>query len=169
MRVFRVADARLFDLEFVVRANRGPLTFGDDKEGTFAFRVADSMAVNRRHGVLINANGDKDGKAWGAQAPWADYSGPVDGKTVGIAILEHPTSFRAPTYWHARDYGLFAANPFGLSFFKRDKKQDGSHTIPAGGAAAFRYRVLIHPGDAQAGGVADAFDNLANPPKVVVR
>jgi hypothetical protein len=61
--------------------------------------------------------------------------------------MEHPSSLRHPTYWHSRAYGLFAANPFGLHDFKRDKSVDGSLTLKPGESARFRYRVIIHPGD----------------------
>ena len=68
-------------------------------------------------GQIINSNGLTDTKAWGQAAPWVDYSGMVDGQRLGIAILNHPSSFRFPTHWHVRTYGLFAANPFGLRDF----------------------------------------------------
>ena len=57
--------------------------------------------------------------AWGMPAKWVDYTGPVDGETVGIAILSHPKSFRPNTRWHVRGYGLFAANPFGHKDFPK--------------------------------------------------
>ena len=69
--------------------------------------------------------------AWGQPAAWVDYHGPIDGKTVGIAILNHPSSFRYPTHWHVRTYGLFAANPFGLHEFPGGKKADGTLTLRA--------------------------------------
>ena len=61
----------------------------------------------------------------------------------GVAIFDHPTSFRYPTWWHVRDYGLMTANPFGLSHFV-DKTADGSYVLAAGGRIRFRYRVLVH-------------------------
>ena len=66
-----------------------------------------------------------------------------------------------PTYWHARDYGLFAVNPFGEHDFYNDKSRDGSMTIKPGGSLTFRYRVLIHDGDANAAKVADAYTAYA--------
>ena len=81
----------------------GPVTFRDTKEGMFGLRVASSMDVTRKTGGKItNAEGLTDEKAWGKPSPWVDYVGPVNGKTVGIAVLNHPGSFRYPTTWHVR-------------------------------------------------------------------
>src|SRR5262249_34697455 len=88
---------------------------------------------------------------------WADYSGQVGGQLVGVAILDHPTNPRFPTYWHARDYGLFATNIFGVHDFENDKSRDGSLTIRPGQPLRFRFRVVIHPGDAAAAYIADIY------------
>jgi hypothetical protein len=58
-------------------------------------------------------------------------------------VFDSPKSFRHPTTWHARAYGLFAANPFGLREFTKDPSKDGSRTVPEGKSLTFRYRVLI--------------------------
>ncbi len=89
-----------------------------------------------------------------------DYHGPVDGQTLGIAVLNHPTSFRFPTYWHVRTYGLFAANPFGLSEFT-NKKLDGTHTLPKGQSLHLRYRIIFHTGDEHQAKIAAAFEKYA--------
>jgi len=73
-----------------------------------------------------------------------DYSGEIDGEKRGIAIFDHPENSRRAR-WHVRAYGLFAANPFGLSTFTGDKSQNGSVTLEPGGTLRFRYRVVIHP------------------------
>jgi len=78
-----------------------------------------------------------------------------------VAILDHPTNPRYPTYWHSRSYGLFAANPFGLHDFLRDKSQDGSLTLEPRQSIRFRYRVVIHPGDSASGAVAEMFKTYA--------
>lgn len=96
--------------------------------------------------------------AWGKPAEWIDYTGPVDGETYGIAILNHPTSFRYPTRWHVRDYGLFAANVFGLHDFESDASVDGSHTIPAGESIAFRHRVVLHGGKTEDAKIGELFE-----------
>lgn len=81
---------------------------------------------------------------------------------MGVAIFNHPSSFRFPTYWHVRDYGLFAANPFGVHDFRNTKnRQEGEFTLPAGESITLRYRFLFHTGDERQAGVAEAFDAYA--------
>jgi len=169
LRVYATAHGRLMDFEVTLTAGDRPVTLGDTKEGTMGIRVASSMDVTRGQGHILNSRGDRDGAAWGKRAEWCDYWGPVEGKVVGIAIMDHPTSFRHPTYWHVRDYGLFAANPFGLRDFTGDRSANGSHTIPAHGSVTFRYRIYLHEGEAEQAKVADVAAAYANPPRVDVR
>ena len=173
MRVYRVPNARLLDFGIAVKATEGPILFGDSKEGLFGFRVAGSMKVDQgkgkpKGGTLLNANGDRDKAAWGKRAAWCDYYGPLNGAVVGIAIFDNPDNFRFPTYWHARTYGLFTANPFGLSYFTGDKSKDGSHRIAAGKQFRQQYRVYMHKGDTAQADVADRFAVYADPPNVTV-
>jgi hypothetical protein len=157
---------RWIDFDVTVKASEGDVVFGDDKEGSFGVRVAGTMDVNaKRGGEIVNSAGQKNADAWGKPAAWVDYHGPVAGKTVGIAILNHPSSFRFPTTWHVRTYGLFCANPFGYSFFKSTKETDGTYTIPKGGTLTLRYRVLLHEGDEKEGKIADAFEAYSKIPK----
>ena len=170
LRFYNVAGGRLFDWTMTIHATEGPVTFTDTKEGTFGFRVAETMKVDaKKGGRIVNSRGQTDGETWGQPAEWCDYTGPVEGKTVGIAVFDHPQGFRHPTYWHVRTYGLFAANPFGLHDFKRDKnKQLGEYTVPKGESIAFRYRMWIHKGTTEEAGVAAVYDQFANPPSVTV-
>jgi len=162
------ANARLVDFVVKFHATEGDLTFGDTKEGgILSLRVYPTMNVNR-FGRMENGYGAINEKEiWGKRAPWCDYSGPVCGEWVGITYMNHPTSFRYPTHWHARDYGLMTANPFGLQSFE-GPGHDGTHTVPAGESLTFAYRIYIHPGDAQAGKVAERFHDYINPPEVEV-
>jgi methane monooxygenase PmoA-like len=148
---------RMIDCEFTLLADHGgPLKMGDTKEGTFAIRVVKALEEPQVH--MLNSRGGAAEKGiWGKQADWVDYSGTVAGEKLGIAIFDHPASVKHPTYWHARGYGLFAVNPFGEHDYYNDPKRDGSVTIPAGGSLLFRYRVLIHPGDAAEAEVAEAY------------
>ena len=86
-----------------------------------------------------------------------DYSGEIDGEKLGIAIFDNPENSRRAR-WHVRAYGLFAANPFGLSTFTGDKSQNGAVTLEPGGRLRFRYRVVIHPGDVKSAGIAKLWD-----------
>ncbi|MCU1274434.1 MAG: transrane prediction [Bryobacterales bacterium] len=154
---------RIIDCEFTVHATHGPLTFGDSKEGTFGIRVTKELNSPPSH--MVNSAGAEGEKAiWGKKADWVNYDGKVAGEDLGIAILDHPKSFRHPTTWHARGYGLFSANPFGLRDFTRDPNQDGSWTIPEHKSLTFRYRVVIHHGDYREANIAEAYKKYAAEP-----
>jgi hypothetical protein len=160
--------ARMLDFDITIKATDGPVTFGDTKEGMFGVRVASSMDVDaKKGGKITNAEGLTDAAAWGKPSPWVDYTGPVEGETVGIAILNHPASFRHPTTWHVRTYGLFAANPFGWHDF--GMKTSGDHTIPAGGSIHFGYRVILHVGDTASADLPAAYAAYAKPPTVEIK
>lgn len=134
--------ARIIDCEFAVHANHGPVIFGDTKEGTFALRLGPALSAPHDH--MINSNGAEGEPAiWGKPAEWVEYSGTVSGKPVSVAVFDSPKSFRHPTTWHARAYGLLAANPFGWREFTKDPTKDGSWTVPEGESITFRYRVVI--------------------------
>ena len=153
-------QSRIIDCEFAIHATRGPIVMGDTKEGTFAIRVV--KALDSPPGHMVNADGASGEKAiWGTRSAWVDYYGRVAGEDVGIAIFDDPRNLRAPTYWHARAYGLLAANAFGLKSFTRDRRQDGRYDIPAGGTLVFRYRVLVHHGNPAQAGVTEAYRSFA--------
>jgi Methane oxygenase PmoA len=154
------AQTRLIDCDFVLTATAGPLDVGDTKEGTFAIRVAPELSAPLGH--MINSNGAQGEKAiWGKPANWVDYSGKISGMPVDIAVFDSPKSFRHPTTWHARAYGLFAANPFGIREFTKDPNKDGSWAIPEGKSILFRYRVLIHEGKFDADRIRQAYEHYA--------
>jgi hypothetical protein len=160
---FHTQNVRVIDFEIWIKASAGPVKFGDTKEGMFGLRVASSMDVDKgTGGQITNAEGLTDQKAWGQASPWVDYAGPVHGKTVGIAVLNHPDSFRYPTTWHVRVYGLFAANPFGWHDF--GKPERGDYTIPGGQAIRFRYRMILHEGNTASLGLPTLFRAYAKPP-----
>lgn len=138
---------RVVDFDITLTALDQPVKFGDTKEGTFAIRIHDKMTEKAKGGLLVSSTGAKTMKEiWGKPFPWVDYSGTLDGTPVGIAIFDHPGNPKHPTHWHARDYGLFAANIFGERDFYRDKTRDGSVTLEPGKSMRFRYRVVVHPG-----------------------
>lgn len=119
------------------------VVFGDTKEGVFAIRLRDEL-TEKRGAKIVNAEGLSGMKAvWGKPSAWVEYSGTLEGEAVAIRITDHPGNPRYPTRWHARDYGLFAANIFGLHDFLNDKSQDGSLTLAAGESVRFRYTVTI--------------------------
>jgi len=142
-----------FDIRLTAAEN---VTFEDSKEGAFAIRLADELS-EKKTGHMVNAEG-KRGMAdvWGKRSNWVDYSGEVDGEKLGVAIFDSPSNPRHPVYWHSRDYGLFALDPFGQHAF--DPSQPESHwELPAGKSIRFRYRVVIHPGDTESAHIADMY------------
>jgi hypothetical protein len=155
IRCGQAGRARFIDFTIAIHASHGDVTFGDTKEGTMAIRTRPELQLNPEKnklaaGQAVNSEG-KSGKAiWAEKARWVDYWAPVSGKTLGIAIFDHPSNPRHPTTWHAREYGLIAANPFGLHDFSRGKlpKEAGNLTIKSGDNITFRYRFLFHDGDA---------------------
>jgi hypothetical protein len=161
------SDPQIRQLDFEsVLSPQTEVKFGDTKEGTFAIRIAapleeeqpKAIAEPKRTGRMVNAQNKQGEKnVWGKRSAWLDYSGQIDGATVGIAVLDHPTNPRPPVYWHTRAYGLLAANIFGVHDFENDPSRDGSLTIRPGQPLRFRYRVIIHPGDAGAAQIGDAY------------
>jgi hypothetical protein len=133
-----------------------PVTFGDTKEGAFAIRLADTF-TEKKGGHMVDADGRAGmAKVWGKRSNWVDYTGEVDGEKLGVAIFDAASNPRHPTYWHARDYGLFALNPFGQNAF--DPKQEESHLkLAKGEKLTFLWRVVIHPGDAESAHIADLY------------
>lgn len=160
---------RVIDFSITIFASHGELVLGDTKEGTMAIRLAESMRLKQPRnaagaGRITNSEGLKDGETWGKRASWVDYTGPVEGRTVGVAIFDRPTNPRYPTWWHVRDYGLFAANPFGVHDFEKKEKGTGNLTIPAGQSVTFRYRFVFHPGDTAAAGLPAQFEEWVKLP-----
>lgn len=172
-RFRRVSEGYLVDCEIAIKASHGALTLGDTEEGAMAVRVNEAIRVTQGSGksktpgtgTIINANGDKNTKAWGKRAPWTDYHGPLanGGPVIGVAIFDHPKNPSHPTWWHVRDYGLFAANPFGKHDFEKLKDQPnaGDIKVPAGGEFVLRYRILFHRGDEKEARVAGLYREYA--------
>ena len=155
-------DWRSIDFNITFKATEGPLTFGDTKEGSMGVRVPTVMDVDTgKGGRIVNSEGLTDKDAWGKPAAWVDYHGPVEGEVVGIAILNHPSSFRYPTHWHVRTYGLFAANPFGLHDFTGSADVNGSHTVNTGETLTLRYRIVFHKGTDEGAKLGEAFQRYA--------
>jgi len=166
LRFYKIPNGKMFDYEVTTYASHGPITFGDTKEGTMAIRLAESMRLVRNkkpgEGHIVLSTGVRDNETWGKRADWCDYYGPVEGKIVGIAIFDDPRNPRSPTWWHVRDYGLLAANPFGIHDFEHKPPGSGNLTIPAGKSITFRYRIYLHEGDEKQGHVAEKYAEWKN-------
>jgi hypothetical protein len=151
---------RIIDFDITLTAPE-KVVFGDTKEGAFAIRLADALAEKNGSGKMVNAEGAEGMKnVWGKRSNWVDYSGTLEGEKLGVAIFDHPSNPRHPTYWHARDYGLFALDPFGQHAF--DESAAESHwTVEAGGSLHFRWRVVIHSGDTATAHIAELYKEYA--------
>jgi len=180
------AEARMIDFEVTLHApTNEPLVLGDNKDGTMAIRLAQWMTMPHKHqgggaiitggatnvlsaggghGHIVTANGDRDAAAWGKRADWCDYHSELNGKIYGVAIFDHPQNLRHPTWWMARDYGLFGANPFGRHDFENlpDQPHAGDYTIPAGGELTLRYRFYFHHGDELTAKIAAHYADYAS-------
>jgi Methane oxygenase PmoA len=159
------ADFRSIDRITTLRALGEKVVFNDDKEGVLGMRVTraleapsdkaevftdasgrptavaklDNTGVN---GAYLTSEGKKGDAAWGTRGRWCNLSGTVAGEPVTITILDHPANPGFPTYWHARGYGLFAANPLGQKIFTNGK-QELNFSLAPNQSVTFRYRVLI--------------------------
>jgi hypothetical protein len=149
------ADRRIIDFEITIKASHGKVVLGDTKEGSMAFRVAPTLRTQGKvaKGHMVNSEGVRGTAAWGKRARWCDYYGPLNGQMVGIAIMDHKNNPRHPTTWHARDYGLCCANPFGLSYFEKRPRGSGNMVIEDGDSVTFKYRICIHNGTPEEAGV----------------
>lgn len=139
---------RVLDFELTLTATRD-VRFGDTKEGSFAIRVRPELRLKGEVAVghARDSEGRNDRELWGKRSRWLLYHGVAEERRVGIAVYDHPKNLRHPTWWHARDYGLVAANPFGIHDFERKPKGTGDHDLKKGEALRMRYRVVLFAGE----------------------
>jgi hypothetical protein len=177
----RQKDERIIDQVTILHA-LDRVVFNDDKEGLLGIRVARWLeSADEKGGTFTDANGrptevtasntpgatgvylTSEGKqgdqAWGTRGRWCALTGNTEGHTVTVAIFDHPGNPNYPTYWHARGYGLFAANPLGQHIFD-PKAPPLNYTIEKNQNLTFTYRILLlarapHPGEMNQ--AADAF------------
>jgi len=166
-------DGRYVDYEITLHAlPDAPLVFGDNKDGTMATRLAEWMTMAHKvkgetvggAGHIVTAKGDRDEDAWGKRADWCDYHAEHNGKTYGVAIFDDPQNLRHPTFWMARNYGLFGANPFGWHEYEKefkDQPHKGDYTVPAGGSLTLKYRFYYHLGDEKTAQIAERYAEYA--------
>jgi hypothetical protein len=127
----------------VVRALEAPSDkpegFTDASGRVTTVAKLDNTGVN---GVYLTSEGKKGEAAWGTRGRWCNLSGKIGDEPVTITILDHPSNPGFPTYWHARGYGLFAANPLGQKIFSNGK-EELNLTLAPNQSVTFRYRILI--------------------------
>ena len=149
------------DVDLTMIAAYGRVTLGATKEaGPIAVRMDDNLRADRT-GTLTNAWGAVgEGEIWMKRSDWNDYYGVTEGGHVaGVAVFDNEANEKYPTYWHSRNYGLFAPNRYYLG---------GAEIIEAGESLNFKYRIVIHEGDTEAAGIREKFINYAAPAEVTV-
>ena len=159
LEFFADGEDRAIDVTIKLIADSGDVTFGDTKEGSMGIRSNPVLRLKGpvAKGKAVNSEGVKDKAVWGKRAAWVSYWAPMNGKVVGFSIFDHSSNPRHPTWWHARDYGLVAANPFGIHNFERKPKGTGDMKIKNGDSITFRYRFLFHEGDFNEAKIADRY------------
>jgi hypothetical protein len=145
-----------------------PVTFKDDKEGMLGLRVRreleqrsnDAVAFTDASGrptttkavdntgvsgIYRTSEGKTGDAVWGTRGRWTMLTGKVKQEEIAIVMLDHPQNIGFPTYWHARGYGLFAANPLGQEMFSNGKEKLNL-TLQPKETATFRHRLTIFNG-----------------------
>ena len=167
------ANERAIDRITRLTALDKQVAFTDNKEGVIGMRVARELEQpGDKPEIFTDANGkattvpkldntgvsgryrSSEGKTgddvWGTRGKWTMLAGKIGQEPITLAILDHPKNPGYPTYWHARGYGLFAANPLGQKVFSNGK-ETLNFTLEPNQSATFRYRVLIISGEATPG------------------
>ncbi|MBS1917470.1 MAG: PmoA family protein [Bacteroidetes bacterium] len=158
-------NERIIDRVTTLTAQQDVL-FKDAKDGLLGLRVAHELelpskeerqftddkgnitkvsANNNVTGNYLTSEGKQGDSAWGTRATWCMLYGKINNDSVSIVIVDHPQNPGYPTYWHARGYGLFAANPLGQKIFSNGKTEF-NFKLQKGRSVTFRYRVIIASG-----------------------
>lgn len=163
LRFHGSADERVIDRTHIFRApEEAAAVFGDTKEGTFALRLRSELCPDRG-ATVRNDSGQEGGKVWGQRARWVAYEAEVEGKLVGVAGLAHPDNPGGAPRWHARTYGLFAANPFGERGFVGKDAPAGGRTLEKGTTATYRWRTVLYAGQRSAEQLDGMFTRWTEP------
>ena len=170
--VFRVLDEGTeyaIDVSIILTALSDKVVFSDTKEGMMAVRVAPWLKEEGGTGQYLSSNGDHTEKnVWGKRAKWMRLQGQLQDRTYGIAIFNHPTSTNYPTYWHARGYGCFSANPLGQGAFQKGHKVAKPEylnlTLAKGQSASFKHRLSFYEGAQAKAQLDQTFDSYAARP-----
>ena len=139
------------------------MKFGDTKEGTMGVRVPTVLDLKqtsaKKGGNIVNADGDRDGKTWGKQAPWVDYHGRWMAKWSASPCSIIPAASAIRPIGTSATTACLPPIPFGLHDFKEGRKEpEGEYMLPAGETLTLRYRFLFHKGDEAEAKIAEAFE-----------
>ena len=161
-------STRAIERTTTLTATQQVVAFKDNKEGLLGIRVTRALEIPSNEpaiftdaqgnptevkalnnegvkGNYISSQGKEGDAAWGTRGKWMQLQSEINGEPVAIAVLDHPKNIGYPTYWHARGYGLFAANPLGQAVFS-EGKETLNFQLQAGASVTFRYKILVHSG-----------------------
>ena len=159
------SDSLEIQVASLLTAAEVDVTFGDTKEGFIALRMDRSLRLKgpEAKGHIVNSEGLADMACWGKRANWVAFTGPDEtGQPAVVALMDHPSNLRHPTWWHARDYGLLAANPFGIHDFEgKPDKTLGNQILKKGDSLTFRYLVVLHHGSVDSAKLADHWSTFS--------
>jgi hypothetical protein len=116
--------------------------FTDDKGNVTIVKGGTDKVAN---GTYLTSEGKTGNDAWSTRGVWCKVYGKIGADSVSVTIIDHPQNPNYPTFWHARGYGLFAANPLGEKIFTNGKSEKNL-TLKKGESVTFRYRIIIHNG-----------------------
>jgi glucose/arabinose dehydrogenase len=163
--------ARFLDIEINMHATNQDLVFNEFKDGFIGIRTHPDLrltakpkqGVKKVFGQARNSEGIQGKSVWGKRADWVHYYGTIDDKKAGIAFFSHPNNITAKkekAWWHARDYGLIAANPFA----PKKLGGDGKHTVKKGQTLTLRYRFVFHKGSVEDVNIEQRYAEYAKEP-----
>jgi Methane oxygenase PmoA len=132
------------------------VTYTDAKGNPTTVRA---MSTNGVTGLYRSSEGLTGDAVWGTRGRWTMLTGTVNQEDITLVMLDHPGNPGFPTYWHARGYGLFAANPLGESVFSNGKEKLNFMIEPKQ-SATFRYRLVIMDGKATTNEVEELYDQF---------
>lgn len=162
-------DQRTIDRIATLTAPNREVKLTDNKEGMLGLRTArqlehpsnkpeiftdasgkatDVPTMNNEGitGMYLSSAGIKGDDVWGTRGDWVSLTGKINNEDISVAILDYPTNPGFPTYWHARGYGLFAANPLGQKALS-DGKDELNFKLAEGESTTFKYRIIIYSND----------------------
>ena len=153
-------ETRAIDIDLRLHAN-AQVTFADHHDALLGLRLAGPFEI-ARGGRVVNAEGlNTWDKLRGARSAWVDSLATLAGEEVGVAVMDAPTNVRFPTPWHVREYALVFASPFASHDYS-PSAPDASLTLKPGDDLKLRYRILIHPGNADVGAAFKEFSKDFN-------
>jgi len=116
--------------------------FTDDKGTVTIINGGTDIVAN---GNYVSSEGKQGDDVWSSRGRWCKVYGKMGNDSISVTIMDHPANPNYPTFWHARGYGLFAANPLGEKVFTNGKSSKNL-SLKKGESVSFRYRIIVDEG-----------------------